>query len=60
MEDANGGDASTLGLCRELPVRVGTFTFYVQAHIVNPAPYNILLGWPFEYVSGLESVGQTD
>ena len=60
MQDANGGDASTLGLCRDLPIRVGTFTYHVQAHIVNPAPYQILLGRPFEFVSGLETVGQTD
>ena len=60
MEDANGGDASTLALCRELPVQVGTFTFYVQAHIVNPAPYKIPLGQPFEYILGLESVGQAN
>ena len=58
MQDANGGDASTLGLCCDLPIRVGTFTYHVQAHVV--APYQILLGHPFEFVSGLETVGQMD
>lgn len=58
MEDANGGDASTLGLCRELPIQVGGLTFHVQAHVVNPAPYQLLLGRPFEYVAGLELLGQ--
>ena len=44
MEDVNGGDASILGLCRELPIHIDQFTYHVQGHVVNPAPYEILLG----------------
>lgn len=47
MEAANATTEMTLGLIRDLPVRIGTCTFYLQVQVFENAPYEMLLGRPF-------------
>ncbi|KAJ3555385.1 hypothetical protein NP233_g12224 [Leucocoprinus birnbaumii] len=47
MESANGTKEATLGLLRDLPVRIGTSIFFIQVQVFENAPYEMLLGRPF-------------
>ena len=47
MESANGQKSSTLGVVQNLPFDLGPFTIYLQAQVVESAPYECLLGMPF-------------
>ena len=54
MQSANGEVDETLGLLRNVPIRVGEITFYVQIHVCHKPAYDILLGRPFDTL--LESI----
>jgi hypothetical protein len=47
MQGANGDVTSTLGAIVDLPVQIGEITFYVQAQVVQNAPFRLLFGRPF-------------
>jgi hypothetical protein len=47
MESANSSREATLGLLRDLPVRIGCCTFYLQVQVVVNVSYDMLLGRPF-------------
>jgi hypothetical protein len=44
MESANATRESTMGLLRDLPVRIGSSVFYLQVQVFENAPYEMLLG----------------
>ena len=48
MESAHGQVQPTEGLARNVPFRFGEITVYLQVHIINKAPYQVLLGRPFD------------
>ncbi|ESK80929.1 hypothetical protein Moror_15879 [Moniliophthora roreri MCA 2997] len=48
MQSSNGGLNSTQGLARNVPFKFGEIVLYLQVHIVNGAPYQVLLGQPFD------------
>lgn len=47
MESANVSTEMTLGLLRDLPVRIRPSTFYLQVQVFENTPYEMLLGRPF-------------
>ena len=49
MEGANGATNWTLGCAEYLPMRVGNVSFEVHAHIIERAPFRLLLGRPFQH-----------
>lgn len=51
MESANGGMKKTSGLARNIPFTLGDLTVYLQAHVIEGVPYDILLGRPFEMLT---------
>lgn len=51
MEAANKQVQRTLGLARNVPFDFGEITVYLQVHILRHAPYEILLGRPFEILA---------
>ena len=51
MQSANGTITPSLGLARNVPFRIGDITLYLQVHVVRNAPYDILLGRPFEVLT---------
>ncbi|KAJ6566276.1 hypothetical protein B0H19DRAFT_914782, partial [Mycena capillaripes] len=51
MESANGSMTRTLGLARNVSFNFGDITIYLQAHVLDGVPYDILLGRPFEMLT---------
>jgi hypothetical protein len=56
MQSANGQLKPTLGVCRNVPFEFGEITVYLQLHVVEKAPFQVLLGRPFDVLT--ESVVQ--
>lgn len=48
MEGCHGDVEATLGLARNVRFDVGDVTLILQVHVVNKAPYEVLLGRPFD------------
>jgi hypothetical protein len=51
MQSANGELDMSLGLARNVPFKIGTVTFYMQAHVIDSNAYDILLGRPFDVLT---------
>ncbi|KAK1223430.1 hypothetical protein PQX77_013696, partial [Marasmius sp. AFHP31] len=51
MQGANGQLKKTRGLARNVPFLFGDLTFYLQLHILDSAPYKVLLGRPFDVLA---------
>ncbi|KAI0038654.1 hypothetical protein FA95DRAFT_1505256 [Auriscalpium vulgare] len=51
LQSANRQYSESLGLARNLPVRFGNMTIYLQIHIVRGVAYDILLGRPFDVLT---------
>ena len=51
MQCANGEVSTTLGLARNVPVRFGSIVVYLQIHVIADAPYDVLLGRPFDVLT---------
>jgi hypothetical protein len=49
MESANGLASKTLGCAENLSMQIGDVEFEVHAHIVERAPFRLLLGRPFHH-----------
>ncbi len=49
MEGANRATNWTLGCAEYLPMRAGDVSFTVHAHVVERAPFRLLLGRPFQH-----------
>ena len=50
MEGANGLVSKTLGCAENLTMQIGDVTFEVHAHVVERAPFRLLLGRPFHHL----------
>lgn len=51
MQSANGELDRSLGLARNVPLRIGDITLYVQIHVIRSPAYDILLGRPFDILT---------
>lgn len=51
MQSANGQISRTCGLAKNVPFSFGSITVYLQVHVVESAPYKILLGRPFDVLT---------
>ncbi|RPD64525.1 hypothetical protein L227DRAFT_495712 [Lentinus tigrinus ALCF2SS1-6] len=65
MQSANGAVHETKGLARDVPVELrGGIVIYLQMHVVDRAPYDVLLGRPFDVlvscVSRCDSSGRQE
>jgi hypothetical protein len=56
MQLANGDLDMSLGLARNIPFKIGSVTFYMQAHVIDSNAYDVLLGQLFDVLT--ESVIQ--
>lgn len=52
MISANGSKDATLGLARNVPCQIGDITLYLQIHVIREASYDVLLGRPFDVLTG--------
>ena len=56
MTNADGGTSDTLGVVDNLPIDIAGIRFYVQAHVSQNSPFDLLLGRPFIHlVNGIET-----
>ena len=51
MQSANGSLSRTYGLSRNIPFTLGGVTVLLQVHIMEDAPYTVLLGWSFDSIT---------
>jgi hypothetical protein len=51
MQSANGDVDKSLGLARNVPIRIGEITLYIQIHVIRSPAYDILLGRPFDVLT---------
>jgi hypothetical protein len=51
IQSANGEVNKSLGLARNVPMRIGEITLYVQIHVIQSPAYDILLGRPFDILT---------
>nr|VWO95265.1 Plp [Ganoderma boninense] len=51
MQSANGACDYSLGLARNVPVRFGSITVYLQFHVIRSPAYDVLLGRPFDLLT---------
>lgn len=54
MQSANGQFQRTKGLARNVPFTFGEVIIYLQLHVVEDAPYQVLLGRPFDVLTSSE------
>lgn len=52
MQSANKSVDRTLGLAENVPFRFGSVTVYLQVHIIESPAYRVLLGRPFDVLTG--------
>lgn len=52
MQSAHSDIDLSLGLARNVPVRIGSITVYIQIHVIRSPAYDILLGRPFDCLTG--------
>jgi hypothetical protein len=50
MEGANGTVTKTLGCAENLVMQVGDIEFEIHAHVIDHAPFRLLLGRPFHHL----------
>ena len=60
LESANKTLSSTLGTVDNLPITIGTETFYVRAQVVKESPTPMLLGMPFFSLTKCQQDVSTD
>jgi hypothetical protein len=48
MQSANGELNRTLGMATNVPFRFGDITIYLQIHVIEHCPYEVLVGRPFD------------
>ncbi|EEB89015.1 hypothetical protein MPER_12941 [Moniliophthora perniciosa FA553] len=60
MQSSNGGLNSTRGLARNVPFKFGEIVLYLQVHIVDNAPYQVLLGRPFDALTSSKVLNNGD
>ena len=51
MQSANGQLKSTKGIARNVPFEFGDITVFLQVHIVDDPPFQVLLGRPFDVLT---------
>jgi len=60
MQSANRMVERTLGLARNVSFSFGGITIYLQVHIIKDPAYKVLLGRPFDVLTGSIVVNSTD
>jgi hypothetical protein len=48
MQSANGSLSPTQGLARNVPFKFGEIVVFLQVHIIDKCPYDLLVGRPFD------------
>lgn len=60
MQSAGGSLDRSLGIAKNVPFHFGDITVYLQVHILPKPAYKVLLGRPFEVVTGCTTQSTTE
>lgn len=60
MQSANGQINQTLGLARNVCFTLGGLSIFLQVHIIQDPPYNVLLGRPFDVLTKMTVKNDAD
>ena len=60
MQSANGNLNRTLGLARNVLMELGDLQFRAQLHVIEKAPYQLLIGRPFESLTCMVTEAHRD
>ncbi|KXN87764.1 hypothetical protein AN958_08148 [Leucoagaricus sp. SymC.cos] len=60
MQSANGQITKTCGLAKNVPFNFGNVTIHLQVHVMEQAPYRVLLGRPFNVITESQIVNSTE
>ncbi|EDR00182.1 uncharacterized protein LACBIDRAFT_314764 [Laccaria bicolor S238N-H82] len=60
MQTANRTVEKTLGLAKNVPFNFGGIMIYLQVHVIRDPAYKVLLGRPFDVLTGSVVVNSTD
>ncbi|KXN92176.1 hypothetical protein AN958_08891 [Leucoagaricus sp. SymC.cos] len=60
MQSANGQITKTCGLAKNMPFNFGNVTIHLQVHVMEQAPYRVLLGRPFNVITESQIANSTE
>ncbi|KXN91265.1 hypothetical protein AN958_01587 [Leucoagaricus sp. SymC.cos] len=60
MQSANGQITKTCGLAKNIPFNFGNITIHLQVHVMEQAPYRVLLGRPFDVITESQIANSTE
>ncbi|KXN84442.1 hypothetical protein AN958_12607, partial [Leucoagaricus sp. SymC.cos] len=60
MQSANGQIMKTCGLAKNIPFNFGNVTIHLQVHVMELAPYRVLLGRPFNVITESQIANSTE
>ncbi|KXN91871.1 hypothetical protein AN958_11626 [Leucoagaricus sp. SymC.cos] len=60
MQSANGQITKTCGLAKNVPFNFENVTIYLQVHVMEQAPYRVLLGRPFDVITESQITNSTE
>ncbi|KXN91242.1 hypothetical protein AN958_01673 [Leucoagaricus sp. SymC.cos] len=60
MQSANGQITKTCGLAKNIPFNFGNVTIHLQVHVIEQAPYRVLLGRPFDVITESQIANSTE
>ncbi|KXN82289.1 hypothetical protein AN958_02754 [Leucoagaricus sp. SymC.cos] len=59
MQSANGQIMKIYGLAKNVPFNFGNVTIHLQVHVMEQAPYRVLLGRPFNVITESQIANST-
>ncbi|KXN89043.1 hypothetical protein AN958_06394, partial [Leucoagaricus sp. SymC.cos] len=60
MQGVNGQITKTCGLAKNVPFNFGNVTIHLQVHVMEQAPYRVLLGRPFDVITESQIANSTE
>ncbi|KXN92621.1 hypothetical protein AN958_02286 [Leucoagaricus sp. SymC.cos] len=60
MQSANGQITKICGLAKNVPFNFGNVTIHLQVHVMEQAPYRVLLGRPFSVITESQIANSTE
>ncbi|KXN90919.1 hypothetical protein AN958_02701 [Leucoagaricus sp. SymC.cos] len=60
MQNMNGQITKTCGLAKNIPFNFGNVTIHLQVHVMEQAPYRVLLGRPFDVITENQIANSTE
>ncbi|KXN89045.1 hypothetical protein AN958_06396 [Leucoagaricus sp. SymC.cos] len=60
IQSVNGQITKTCGLAKNVSFNFGNVTIHLQVHVIEQAPYRVLLGRPFDVITESQIINSTE